>query len=76
MYKALLLNTKDEVEDYRICNTYETAVKQCIDWQLQHEYDFWETKIVKADNVTTITYKDKINRSHEHKLTFSIYETD
>ena len=68
MYKALLLNTRNEIEDYRICNTYEAAVKQCIEWQLQHKYDFWETKIEKPINKTTITYNDKMTRSHEHKL--------
>ena len=70
MYKAILKNTRGEVEDYRICETYHTTVKQCLEWQLQHEYDFWETDIIKLENVTTITDSDKKTRSHEHKLIF------
>lgn len=45
MYKVLLLNSKGEIEDYRFCETYELAVRQCNEWQLQHENDFWETEI-------------------------------
>ena len=54
MYKAILLNYRGEVEDYRICETYHTAVKQCLEWQIQHEYDFSETDIIKLENVTKI----------------------
>ena len=70
MYKAILKNTRGEMEDYIFCETYHTAVKQCLEWQLQHKYDFYETEIQKEENVTTITYSDKENRSHEHKLIF------
>lgn len=47
MYKAILLNTRGEIVDYKICETYHTAVKQCLEWQLEHEYDYYETEIKK-----------------------------
>jgi len=68
MYKALLLNTKQEIVDYRICDEYETAVKQCTEWQLQHEYDFWKTKIVRPGEKNTFTYSNKMKRTHDHKI--------
>ena len=48
-YRAILRNGKDEIVKTLTCNTKKSALEICTKWQLEHEYDFWETEIEEID---------------------------
>lgn len=51
IYNAILLNVRDEIVETRKFHSRQRAIEQCHMWQLQHEYDFYDTEIQEEEEV-------------------------